>query len=463
MTAAFLPLFPTVIRSLPILFFCCTGLLTHAQQVDFHLLHEISDHCMPVVHGLIAQANGRGVPGAALHMSDAAGRRVAYNDLNGWFTMELGLASGELGLTPEKQNDQHGDLSTGDLLCLGRHILGLEALDSPYKMIAADANKSNSITGLDIVEIRKLILGIYNQLPLAPSWRFIPESYIFPDPTNPFNPLFPENITVNLSTPPVNTDFVAVKVGDLNDGVQTPLQAAQSLPVHWPKQAIKAADYGTIPVRYEGAEPLEALQMGIRFDPSLFELVGPSVGGVKGFGPLSFGLTQAKEGLIRVSWNRTYDILDDRPAQQGDVLFYLTFKALGQVDDKDFPLWLDDHVLSNEAWNAGGTAHRLTDGSSSETRTQAMPNNLPSNIIARCAPNPNDGQVVLMVTSPEETQARIRLTDAFGRLLFVRNVLLNKGEQSIALNEAAQLSAGVYQWVLNTPDGRMLSGTMIRK
>jgi hypothetical protein len=39
-----------------------------------------------------------------------------------------------------------------DLVLISKHILGLEPLNSPYKMIAADANKSNSITTFDIVE-----------------------------------------------------------------------------------------------------------------------------------------------------------------------------------------------------------------------------------------------------------------------------------------------------------------------
>jgi len=38
-----------------------------------------------------------------------------------------------------------------------KYILSTQPFDSPFKMIAGDANKSGSITSFDIVEIRKLI------------------------------------------------------------------------------------------------------------------------------------------------------------------------------------------------------------------------------------------------------------------------------------------------------------------
>jgi hypothetical protein len=41
-----------------------------------------------------------------------------------------------------------------------RHILGLQALDSNYKLIAADANNDGKVTASDLTDLRKLILGV---------------------------------------------------------------------------------------------------------------------------------------------------------------------------------------------------------------------------------------------------------------------------------------------------------------
>ncbi|MCC7245379.1 MAG: T9SS type A sorting domain-containing protein, partial [Saprospiraceae bacterium] len=119
-------------------------------------------------------------------------------------------------------------LSTFDLVLISKHILNIEPLTSPYKMIAADANKSGNITTFDIVEFRKLLLGIYSELPQVPSWRFVPKSFVFPNPNNPFQaPGFPEEI---LLPSPFQTsmdyDFVGIKVGDVNNSAMPNAQAA---------------------------------------------------------------------------------------------------------------------------------------------------------------------------------------------------------------------------------------------
>jgi hypothetical protein len=79
-------------------------------------------------------------------------------------------------------------VSTLDLVLIQKHLLGRAKLNSPYKLIAADANRSGVITALDLLEIRKLILGITNKFQNNTSWRFVDDFYEFPDPYNPFSP-----------------------------------------------------------------------------------------------------------------------------------------------------------------------------------------------------------------------------------------------------------------------------------
>jgi hypothetical protein len=123
---------------------------------------------------------------------------------------------------PTLNQDPKNGVTTYDLLLISRHILGLEPLNSPYKMIAADANKSNTITTFDIVELRKLILGIYPELPNNTSWRFVDKSQQFANPQNPFAETIRESIALsdiyggNYS----GGDFVGVKIGDLNLSAQ---------------------------------------------------------------------------------------------------------------------------------------------------------------------------------------------------------------------------------------------------
>ena len=135
---------------------------------------------------------------------------------------QFGTTSPDVGyqfeVTPTKNINPLNGVTTFDLTLISKHILGIEALDSPYKMIAADVNQDGKITTFDIVTLRKLILGITTELPNGKSWRFLPENYVFPNPQNPFMPTFPEQIEVPNTADPVPSDyrFKGVKIGDVN-------------------------------------------------------------------------------------------------------------------------------------------------------------------------------------------------------------------------------------------------------
>jgi hypothetical protein len=132
------------------------------------------------------------------------------------FSAAISLASNAT-ITPLKNDNPLNGVTTYDLLLISKHILGVAPLNTPYKMIAADVNKSGSITTFDIVELRKLILGIYNDFPSNKSWRFVDKSFIFADPNNPFALPFPEQRTFfDLQQSSFDNNFVSVKIGDVN-------------------------------------------------------------------------------------------------------------------------------------------------------------------------------------------------------------------------------------------------------
>ena len=121
-------------------------------------------------------------------------------------------------ITPSKNINPLNGVTTYDLVLIQKHILGIELLDSPWKIIAADANQDGKVTTFDIITLRKLILGITTELPNGKSWRFAPKDYVFPNPLNPFQPPFPERIEVpNTADPaPSHFQFTGVKIGDVD-------------------------------------------------------------------------------------------------------------------------------------------------------------------------------------------------------------------------------------------------------
>lgn len=119
-------------------------------------------------------------------------------------------------IKPELNSDVLEGVSTIDLVLIQRHILGLGVFDSPYKTIAADVNSSGSVSASDLVELRKLILGITDKFPKGlQSWVFVNKKDGIPDLTQPHNYINHHETGVLTANMP-GIDFVAVKIGDVN-------------------------------------------------------------------------------------------------------------------------------------------------------------------------------------------------------------------------------------------------------
>ena len=68
-------------------------------------------------------------------------------------------------------------------------------ITNPYELIAADINKSGNISITDILQLRKLILGVDREFPENKSWRFVEASYKFQDESKLIH--FPELKNLN--------------------------------------------------------------------------------------------------------------------------------------------------------------------------------------------------------------------------------------------------------------------------
>ncbi|MCB0630233.1 MAG: hypothetical protein R2824_12875 [Saprospiraceae bacterium] len=120
-------------------------------------------------------------------------------------------------ITPSRNDDPLNGLSNFDLVLISKHVLGIQLLDSPYKMIAADIDQSQNISVADVIELRRLLLNINAHFTNNTSWRFVDTAYQFPDTANPWTEPIPEIISINSLEPAIaNLDFVAIKIGDVS-------------------------------------------------------------------------------------------------------------------------------------------------------------------------------------------------------------------------------------------------------
>ncbi len=128
---------------------------------------------------------------------------------------------GDYAVVPNKDGDDLNGVSTLDIILIQRHILGIESLDSPYKLIAADIDNNQKVSASDLIELRKLILGVYESYPDNTSWRFVDALHDFTDVYDPWAQAFPEQYVIEKLSTDMAIDFVGVKVGDVNSNVDT--------------------------------------------------------------------------------------------------------------------------------------------------------------------------------------------------------------------------------------------------
>lgn len=128
------------------------------------------------------------------------------------FIPDSNKATNEIRLAVDYNIDYTTLVTTIDLLLIQKHILGVQPFTSYRQLLAADVDLSGEINVVDLVELRKLILRVYDKLPKAPSVHFAwqNQNHLIRTLVN----LIPYSELKALSGIPIEIDVV--KVGNVN-------------------------------------------------------------------------------------------------------------------------------------------------------------------------------------------------------------------------------------------------------
>jgi Sortilin, neurotensin receptor 3, len=238
-------------------------------------------------------------------------------------------AGSNISVRPQFNSDPLNGVNTYDLVLISRHILGAEPISAPYRLLAADANDNGQITTFDVVELRKLILGVYDSLPKSPSWRFVPASWTFADPNNPF-PRPPDSLSLTVPTTDTTLHFRPYKMGDMDGNADANL-APESEERYLPSQPFPVPDRAflagenfqfTLAINLNS---LTALQFELQALTADLAIIGVT--------PIAEGLTLSEhfnlrdtaQGRFRFAFERT---LSPHFLEKKTALFSIELKAL---------------------------------------------------------------------------------------------------------------------------------------
>jgi hypothetical protein len=300
-------------------------------------------------------------------------------------------------------------------------------------MIAADANNSGTITTLDLVQIRKLILLIDTEFSNNTSWRFVDKSFSFPNATNPWATTFPEVININnIDADVLNNDFVAVKIGDVNGSAAANNnllgaddRSAGKLVIAANDRMVKAGE--TFTVDFTTVEAIEGYQFTMNFNNAL-EFVALNEGTAT---EENFGFALLSERAITASFNGE--------TAANDAAFSMTFTANADIMLSE-ALNINSRYTAAEAYN---TNNELLDVELNFNAAAVATFELYQN-----TPNPFNGETTIGFNLAEDGAATLTIADVSGRVLNVIDVNGVKGYNSVIVNNLP--SVGVMYYTLAT-------------
>ncbi len=382
--------------------------------------------------GTVAGENGLELSGASIKLE---GSEIPAQNTqeNGDYTFD-GIPSGsKLNIIPSRDGDDGNGISTLDIVLIQRHVLGIEKLNSPYKMIAADINKDNRINAVDLIELRKLILGITNGFVHNESWRFVEKNHDFPDMENPWAGPFPENCSIAALIKDMVADFVAIKTGDVNLSAQYNniynhnLDTRSSAGFLLGNISVEAGQHIDIPVRAAFSGRLYGWQHTLH-------LSGVSYTGIKP------GIIPIAENMLHFNTQGMLAVSADYPkgvhVSEGDILFYISLVGEKSGVLKDM-ISTSDNIIPEIYLNGTQTVKPLT-----VMWNEAGDSNMLS-LIGQ-APNPWKDNTTIRFMQPEAGYTKIKIKDAAGRTVISDISPYEAGENAFTLTRSEIPLPGIY-------------------
>ena len=156
-------------------------------------------------------------PMAGIEVASLGNRlEIVTTDQAGEFSFAALPESVDYTVQPFYDGNSVNGVTTRDILLINAHILRRGRPFTPYQKIAADVNRSGSITVRDLIDIRRVVLRLETEFSGNASWQFLPTDYVFPDPADPFAEAIPEVRNFNQLRGRRRADFLAIKLGDVS-------------------------------------------------------------------------------------------------------------------------------------------------------------------------------------------------------------------------------------------------------
>lgn len=396
------------------------------------------------VSGLVRMDDQQNVKDAEIELEGSQFSNL-MTDADGSYAFPMMPFGGRYFVKPQK-DDMHLDgISTKDLIIIQRHLLGITPMTSPYTMIAADVDADNEISIKDISQLRRLILGIYGELPDNDAWRFVNADYRFPNADDPFTPAFPEEYNIDqFSNTMDNVDFIAMKIGDVDNSVDASglksngTRSAIDFNLEVADQEVTAGAEYTVNFKAKEIQNLTGYQFTLNFDAQVLEFDGV-VEGAQDINEGNLGLNYLEDGMMTVSWNEAIA----QSVQADDVLFSVRFRAYAQGQLSEL-ISINSRMTTAEAYNQDTEVMNLKLNFSGQNASDVAFR------LYQNHPNPFNDNTVIGFDLPTDGQVMLSIYDVTGKVVALYQLDGKKGYNSTEILSKDLTSTGVLYYQLDT-------------
>jgi len=396
------------------------------------------------ITGLISTESAEQVANVEVKVNNGRSQVVVKTGDQGLY--EVGLSTENITrLTPEKDVDHSNGVSTLDLIKVQKHILGIKEITSPYKLIAADANRDKKINPLDIVQMRKVLMRSLDRFPNNTSWRFVDATYKFRNPSKALQEEFPEYIEMSDATSRASRkDFVGVKIGDLDGNVFASRSAGRgnsAIGIHIMDRNFKQGEQLKVPVYLDKeAFTAEGIQIKWKADVTKLKWLGMQ-GGLIDIDDEAVYIDQEESSIILSAVHPTGIKVDTE-----EPLFYILMEAIGEGDLSE-RITVDGRSILPQIYDASGLTLEMEVAFVKEPAKVSSPFLLMQNY-----PNPFRAETTIQFSMVDAGNATLKVYDPAGRIIKRISQYFEAGSHSISLH-SGELVPGVLYYELQSSKG----------
>lgn len=350
-------------------------------------------------------------------------------------------------IVPEKNIHPLNGVNTYDIVLLQKHLLGLKPLSDPWKVLAADVNQSRSLSVVDAVLMRKLILHLIPAFDAVPSWRLIPKNWMIPSTGILSADSIPCMSHTKAGEP---SDFIAVKSGDL-DGNALPGQFQNTLEtrnegipfaIEIANTQFRAGEYITVPIVGLNQDNIYGFQMAFQIQSDLLEYEGIKGGATTGLN--ASHISMLASGDLRISYSEALPF----GVQPGKPIFSIVFKAkkdgiIGKA------ITLNQESMPAQAYRPDHSVDQVIP-------IQCYIQNSNSNqtpgtyTLYANRPNPFRQSTMIPFYLEKEGSAQLEILDVSGKVIWKQEVCCGPGYEEVEVSEDHFPAKGVYFYRLLT-------------